>query len=235
MRGRLAVKAAACVSLCCILSHHTGQTQSALCPALLRAAERRSRAQCAAQQRAEVAGMPLWQLRWGAQAAPALLAARAPYAAAVFTVAAAADLAHGARGRPGEQAAGRLGRGRAGPLGPDETLDPNSGGPARWALVPAAALRTKRRLAHLAWNRMLHSELALVCEGGALHVADVAAAGGGPLPLGFQGTPFQAALVAQRVGAPEDAAGPACAGRGRAVCEWAPHPRMLLSTRGAHA
>jgi hypothetical protein len=179
--------------------------------------------------------MPLWQLRWGAQAAPALLAARAPYAAAVFAAAADADPARGARGRPGEQASGRLGRGRAGPAGPGEPPDPDPGGPARWALAPAAALRTRRRLAHLAWNRMRHSELALVCEGGALHVADVAAAGGGPLALGFKGAPFPAALVAQRVGAPAGAAGPACTGRGRAVCEWAPHPRMLLSTRGAHA
>jgi len=162
--------------------------------------------------------MPLWQLRWGAQAAPALLAARAPYAAAVFAAAADADPARGARGRPGEQASGRLGRGRAGPAGPGEPPDPDPGGPARWALAPAAALRTRRRLAHLAWNRMRHSELALVCEGGALHVADVAAAGGGPLALGFKGTPFPAALVAQRVGAPAGGGGGGGGGATRACC-----------------
>ncbi|KAK9839289.1 hypothetical protein WJX81_005803 [Elliptochloris bilobata] len=44
---------------------------------------------------------------------------------------------------------------------------------------------------------------------------------------------FPAALGAERVGLPAEAGGSQSGLRGRAVCEWAPHPRVVLATRGA--
>ena len=187
--------------------------------------------QCLGQRREQCAGMPLWQLRFSAHAAPALLACRAPYAAAVFTVSANPD-------PPGADEQGRvaLGDHHGGDGCPPQKSSgdgPCSGSAAPgWALAPAAALRSRRRLAHLAWNRMLASELALTCEDGSLHVADVAATGGPRIGLGYQGTSFPAALRVERVGAPAQAGGPGGTHRGRAVCEWAPHPRVLLATQG---
>ena len=184
--------------------------------------------QCLGQRRERCAGMPLWQLRFSAHAAPALLACRAPYAAAVFSVYANPEEPRG----PAEQGDAAL-EGLLGDGGHSSRIEPCSGSAGlSWGLAPAAVLRSKRRLAHLAWNRMLASQLALTCEDGSLHVADVAAAGGRPIPLGYQGTLFPAALQAERVGAPAAAAGPRGAARGRAVCEWAPHPRVLLATQG---
>lgn len=194
------------------------------------------------QRRTDCAGMPLWQLRFGAHPTPMLLACRSPYAAAVYSV--TPDPTPSQTLDPSPSRAGSLsvsdqegmptgtGPGRESHAGSAEPYA-GSAGPG-WALAPVAALRTKRRLAHLAWNRMLHSHLALTCEDGSLHVADVAAPAGGAIGLGFQQTRFPAALLAERVGgAPMEAAGSSGTPRGRAVCEWAPHPRVLLSTHGA--
>ena len=187
--------------------------------------------QCLGQRRELCAGMPLWQLRFSAHAAPALLACRAPYNAAVYSVCADPE----PRG-PDEQDDAVLESLPGGDFGASRKVSetgPCSGSAELyWGLAPAAALRSKRRLAHLAWNRMLASQLALTCEDGSLHVADVAAAWGRPIPLGYQGTLFPAALRAERVGAPSEAGGPGGTARGRAVCEWAPHPRVLLATQG---
>lgn len=183
--------------------------------------------QCLGQRREQCAGMPLWQLRFSAHAAPELLACRAPYAAAVYSVSANPE-PHG----PDEQGDAALESltGSGGHLSASQPCSGSAG--LSWGLAPAAALRSKRCLAHLAWNRMLASQLALTCQDGSLHVADVAAAGGRPIVLGYQGTLFPAALHAERMGAPAAARGPGGTARGRAVCEWAPHPRVLLATQG---
>lgn len=187
--------------------------------------------QCLGQRREQCAGMPLWQLRFSAHAAPELLACRAPYAAAVYSV--SANLEAASRDEQGDAALESLPGSDIGSSRKVSGSGPCSGsaGPC-WALAPAAALRSKRRLAHLAWNRMLASQLALTCEDGSLHVADVAAAGGRAMALGCQGTSFPAALRVERVGTPPEAGGPGRTARGRAICEWAPHPRVLLATQG---